>query len=402
MDYTNQDQIEGINEYGLIYEIGSLYDYFNRITDPRSKLGKQYALNTILVWMVLAKLGGQDKASGMAEWITHRKELWMEYRITNKSKTPSHMTYRRVLQQIISVEEFEQLLKGYHQQYLQRGQEVVFSMDGKTVRGTIPRGERRGTHLLAIYVPQQGLVLAQARVDLKENEITAAPHLLKQVSLEGAIVIADAMHTQKAMARQVVEGGGQYILTAKGNQSRTRWAIEKLFVHEVCNLQKGVSLSKDFQMAVKTEKGHGRIEKRTIMTSTLLNDYLAEWPYLAQVFRIEHITWYDQMSRFTREITYGITSLHPEKASPEKLLELIKAYWGIECGLHYRRDVTLQEDRTRLTVGDSGQNMAILNNLVLGLCFSSGLKNLASARRFLDAFPAKALSLLTSNKIPSL
>jgi predicted transposase YbfD/YdcC len=352
--------------------------------------------------MVLAKLGGQDKPSGMAEWITHRKELWMEYRITNKRKTPSHMTYRRVLQQIISVEEFEQLLKGYHQQYLQRGQEVVFSMDGKTVRGTIPRGERRGTHLLAIYVPQQGLVLAQARVDLKENEITAAPHLLKQVSLEGAIVIADAMHTQKAMARQVVEGGGQYILTAKGNQSRTRWAIEKLFVHEVCNLQKGVSLSKDFQMAVKTEKGHGRIEKRTIMTSTLLNDYLAEWPYLAQVFRVEHITWYDQMSRFTREITYGITSLHPEKASPEKLLELIKAYWGIECGLHYRRDVTLQEDRTRLTVGDSGQNMAILNNLVLGLCFSSGLKNLASARRFLDAFPAKALSLLTSAKIPSL
>jgi predicted transposase YbfD/YdcC len=402
MDYTNQDKLHEINEHGLVYEIGSLYDYFKRITDPRSKLGKQYALNTILVWMVLAKLSGQDKPSGMAEWIAHRKELWVEYRITNKSKTPSHMTYRRILQQIISVEEFEKLLKEYHQQFMKKGKEVIFSMDGKTVRGTIPSGERRGTHLLAIYVPQQGLVLAQARVNLKENEITAAPQLLKQVPLEGAIVIADAMHTQKAMARQVVDDGGDYILSVKDNQSRTRWAIEKLFVHEVCNLQKGASLSKDFRMAVKIEKGHGRIEKRTIMTSTLLNDYLEEWPYLAQVFRLEHITWYDQMSRYTREITYGITSLQSEKASPEKLLNLKKTYWGIESGLHYRRDVTLQEDSTRLTVGDSGQNMAILNNLVLGLCLSSGLNNLAGARRFLDAFPARALSLLTSAKIPSL
>ena len=402
MDYTNQDKNEEINEHGMVYEIGSLYDYFNRITDPRSKLGKQYALNTILVWMALAKLGGQDKPSGMAEWIAHRKELWVEYRITNKNKTPSHMTYRRILQQIISVEEFEKLLKEYHQQFMEKGQEVVFSMDGKTVRGTIPGGERRGTHLLAIYVPQRGLVLAQTRVDMKENEITAAPQLLKQVSLEGAIVIADAMHTQKTMARQVVDDGGDYILTVKNNQSRTRWAIEKLFVHEVCNLQKGASLSKDFQMAMKTEKGHGRIEKRTIMTSTLLNDYLEEWPYLAQVFRVEHITWYDHMNRYRREITYGITSLQPQKANPKKILELNKTYWGIECGLHYRRDVTLQEDYTRLTVGASGQNMAILNNLVLGLCLSSGLKNLASARRLLDAYPKKALALLTSAKIPSL
>ena len=131
MDYTNQDKNEEINEHGMVYEIGSLYDYFNRITDPRSKLGKQYALNTILVWMALAKLGGQDKPSGMAEWIAHRKELWVEYRITNKNKTPSHMTYRRILQQIISVEEFEKLLKEYHQQFMEKGQEVVFSMDGK-------------------------------------------------------------------------------------------------------------------------------------------------------------------------------------------------------------------------------------------------------------------------------
>jgi predicted transposase YbfD/YdcC len=401
MDYTNEDVTQEQNEYGMIFEIGSLYDYFNQIRDPRSKLGKQYSLTKLLIWMALAKLGGQDKPSGIAEWISHRQELWVEYQITDRLKTPSHMTYRRILQHILSVEEFEKLLQAYHEQRLERGQDIVFSMDGKTIRGTISGGERRGTHLLAIYVPEQGLVLAQVQVDLKENEITAAPQLLKQVALEGAIVIADAMHTQKAITKLVVENGGQYILTAKDNQSRTRWAIEKLFVHEVCNLQKGAPLSKDFQMTVKVEKGHGRIEKRTIMTSAMLNDYL-EWPYLAQVFRVEHITWCDQFARYTREIIYGITSLSPEKANPEKLLALIRTYWGIESGLHYRRDVTFQEDATRLTVGDSGHNMAILNNLVMGLCLSSGLKNLASARRLFDAYPNKALALLTSAKSPSL
>jgi hypothetical protein len=86
-------------------------------------------------------------------------------------------------------------------------------------------------------------------------------------SLAGTSVSADTMHTQKAMCSQVIETGGDYALTIKDNQSHTRWAIEKLFVNEVANLQKGASLSKDFQMAVKTEKRHGQLEKRTIMTS---------------------------------------------------------------------------------------------------------------------------------------
>jgi hypothetical protein len=203
------------------------------------------------------------------------------------------------------------------------------------------------------------------------------------------------------MCRQIIEAGGDYVLSAKDNQSRTRWAIEKLFIHEVCNLQKGVGLSKDFRIAHKTEKRHGRLEKRTIMTSTLLNDYL-DWPSLSQVFRIEKVIWYDHNTRYTRQIRYGMTSLSSERAGPEKLLALLREYWGIESGLHYRRDVTLLEDTTRLTVGDSGQNMAILNNLVTGLCLSGTDKNLASVRRFYNAHPKLALQLLVSSFPPIL
>ena len=395
MDYINLHPNQELNENGLVFDLGSLYEYFTRIEDPRDPRGKQYALPTLLTLMVLAKLGGEDSPSGITDWVLLRKELLMELQVLGRAKTPCHMTYRRVLQDILSAEELEHLLAQYHQQRLEEEQEIVMSLDGKTVRGTIRRGETQGVHLLAIYVPRQGLVLVQAEVAGKENEIVVAPHVLRQVNLRGMIVIGDAMHTQRAASSQIVQEGGDYVWFAKDNQPRTRWAIEKLFVHEVCNLQKGCTLSKDFERFTKVNKQHGRIEQRTIIVSSLLNDYL-DWPHVAQVFRVERIVWHCQYAGKTRELVYGLTSLSPSRANPEKLLSLIQDYWGIENGLHYRRDVTLREDATRLTLGQAGHNMAILNNLVIGLCLSHGFQNLAHARRRFCARPQEALQLILS------
>lgn len=393
MNYINLLARQDLNENGLIFDLGSLYEYLTKVEDPRDERGKQYSLPILLTLMVLAKLGGEDRPSGITDWVAMRKDLLMELNVLGRAKTPCHMTYRRVLQEIVAPQKFEALIGEYHQQCLKEEQEIVLSMDGKTLRGTIRRGETRGVHLLAVYVPQQGLVLVQAEVERKENEIVVAPHVLRQVNLSGVIVIGDAMHTQREASTQIVKGGGDYLWFAKDNQARTRWAIEKLFVHEVCNLQKGCALSKDFQMFSKVNKSHGRIEQRTIMTSNLLNDYL-DWPEVAQVFRVERIVWHNQYGGKTREIVYGLTSLPPPRASPAKLLSLIRNYWGIENGLHYRRDVTLREDVTRLTVGQAGHNMAILNNLVIGLCLCQGLHNLAQARRRFNARPQDALHLL--------
>ncbi|MGZ3579661.1 MAG: ISAs1 family transposase [Syntrophales bacterium] len=129
----------------------------------------------------------------MADWVAFRVDQLVEMRILPKRKAPCHMTYRRLMQFIVSPDELERLMSEYHQACMKKGTEIVFSMDGKTLKGTIPQGETRGTHLLSLYVPGQGLVLVQASVDRKENEIVVAPTILKQVSLEGVIVIADAM-----------------------------------------------------------------------------------------------------------------------------------------------------------------------------------------------------------------
>ena len=384
-----------LQEESFAFDLESLYAYLLKIKDPRKAKGKRYRLSSLLILMLLAKLAGEDKPSGIAEWISHRKEVWVQSEILAEPKTASHMTYRRVLQEMVSPEEFEGIVQVYHQQRLKSEQKIVLSIDGKSMRGTIPYGEQRGVHLLAVYVAGQGLVLAQAKVDRKENEIVIAPKIISQVALAGTIVIADAMHTQRGFSKQLVEAGADFVWTVKDNQSKTRWAIEKLFVHEVCNLQKGAPLSKDTSMAVKVNKQRGRIEQRTILTSTQLNDYL-DWPHVAQVFRIERIVYHAHSLGKTRKVVYGLTSLSPQQAKPERLLDLFQEYWGIECGLHYRRDVTLHEDATRFTNEKAAQNMAILNNLVIGLCFSQGFSNLASARRFFDAHLSSAIKLLVS------
>jgi predicted transposase YbfD/YdcC len=397
MNYNQQEQ----NENGLVFDLESLYAYLQKVEDTRKAKGKRYTLTSLLVLMMLAKLSGEDKPSGIAEWIRHRKELWVQYEILVQPKTACHMTYRRVLQETISPEEFEGIVQAYHRQRLRNERGIVVSIDGKSMRGTIPYGEQRGVHLLAVYVPGQGLVLAQAEVDKKENEIVIAPKIISQVVLEGAIIVADAMHAQRAFSSQVVEAGADFVWTIKDNQSRTRWAIEKLFVHEVCNLQKGAALSKEVEMAVKVNKQCGRVEQRTILTSTQLNDYL-DWPHVAQVFRVERVVYHAHHLGMTHQIVYGLTSLSPQQAGPEKLLELFREYWGIESGLHYRRDVTLHEDATRFKDGKAAHNMAILNNLVVGLCLSKGFSNLACARRYFDAHPKAALDVLVSANFPTL
>lgn len=394
MDFTSISEKQTCNENGLVFEINSLSDYLEKITDQRKPKGVRYSLANIILLMLLAKMGGEDNPTGMADWIAERKEELIELLKLPRKRVPHHTTYRRVLQQVIEPEHFEEVIGKYQRYRAKDKKEVVVSIDGKTLRGTIPGGELRGVHLLAAYLPGTGLVLMEIAVDKKENEIVVAPQVLKALDLTGKIVIGDAMHAQRQVSIQIVEAGGDYVWTIKGNQARTQWAIQHLFANEVANLKKGMPLSRPFQAASQpTTKAHGRIEKRSILVSQELNSYL-DWPHVAQVFRVEREIWHDHGQRRTRQVAYGLTSLTAQKANPRRLLDLVRDYWGIENGLHYRRDMILHEDGTRSLVGYTGHNLAILNNLVISLCLSNGMKNVAKARRLFAAKPHRALQLV--------
>ncbi len=183
----------------------------------------------------------------------------------------------------IDVGELEAVVSRFLQPAPSEGVAVIINLDGKSLRGTIPAGQPQGEHLLAAYQPEVGVVLLQLAVGSKENEISAAPRLLQALDLSGKIVTGDAMFAQVELSRQVAEGGGDYLWIVKDNQPSVRAEIETLFVSE---RNSSGPLEHDFQSAQTIDKGHGRLEQRTLTTSSMLNEYLG-WPALGQVFEIE-------------------------------------------------------------------------------------------------------------------
>ncbi len=137
--------------------------------------------------------------------------------------------------------------------------------------------------------------------------------------------------------------------------------------------------ARDFTTARQVEKGHGRLEERVLTASGLLAGY-SDWPSLAQVFKLERTVWQQGVATL-HDVRYGLTSLPGAVADAERLLVIARSEWGIENGLHYRRDVTLQEDASQLRRGDGPQVLAALNNAVISLLGQHGERNLAAVQR---------------------
>lgn len=401
MEYSTRKPWQEIGETGIVHDQGSLYGRFHQISDPRGAKGKQYSLVTLVVVIFLAKLVGKDKPDEIADWAKQHGAELAGLLGLKRQQMPSHSTIRRVFHTILGEAEFDRMAQEYNQQE-QTGSGKVLSMDGKALRGTRSADQERSDQVLSLYDVEDQLVVAQAAVDTKENEIVAAPRVLEQVAITGKVITGDALHTQRAISERIVAQGGHYLWPVKTNQPRLYEEIERLFAPDHPKPGFG-KISTDFQTASKIDYGHGRLEKRTIQTSSMLNDYL-DWPGVGQVYRLERkFDWVRQGKVFKSscEIEYGITSLPNSTASPAQVLLFRRRHWGVETGLHYRRDVTFREDSTRMTIGAAGRILATVHNLVIGLLKRAGHQNAAKARRYYAGHIAQAFGLLLTAKHPS-
>lgn len=371
------------HEEGLVFDVKEVMERLGQLSDSREARGKRYSLPFLLTAILLGKLAGEDTPKGIAEWLKLRRQQIVAAFNLTRASVPSYNTIRRTLATTTSVEElqrsFRQLL---HQRYGGQ-QSVLVVIDGKTLRGTIPKGKNQGVHLLAAYLPEEGLVLLQVAVESKENEITAAPRLLTELDLKGRIICGDAMFTQRELSVQIIAQGGDYIWFVKDNQPQLRMDVEQFFVP--ARRAKGWHVPQlPRTTAQKKEKAHGRIEHRLLSLMTDDAGFL-EWPALAQVFKLERQVTCCRTGEVTEETVYGVTSLSPEHATAEQMLAWTRGYWRIENSLHYRRDTTLREDATRMSNENQAQVMATLNNFIIGLVNKLRFRNLASARRHFDA-----------------
>lgn len=360
-------------------DLGCLYDRLCQLKDCRHARGVRYSLVTILIYVILAKLAGEDHVAGIAHWVDLRKEALAAALHLVTPRAPHRTTYSRILGHIIGIDDFEQVVRGFFASQPGAGTSARVCCDGKTMRGTIPAGQSQGLHLLGVFLPDEGWMIVQVEVGSKENEITAAPRVLSTVDLRGKIVTGDAIFAQRNLSVQIVEAGGDYLWAVKENQAQLYQDIATLFEPEPC--VKGFAPAhKDLRTAQTIGKGHGRIERRTLTASAELKGYL-DWPYGEQVYRLERHFTRTADGKISAEVTYGTTSLTASKADADRLLELTRGHWGIENGSHYRRDQTLREDWCHLRTGHAAHMMSAINNLILKLLLGRGVTNVPEARR---------------------
>ena len=124
------------------------------------------------------------------------------------------------------------------------------------------------------------------------------------------------------------------------------------------------------QTATSTDKGHGRLERRTLTSTTALSDrpggrepYL-DWPGLAQCFRLVRERTIG--GRTSTQTVFGITSLPRDKADATRLLKLVRAHWSVES-LFWVRDVTFGEDACRAATGSAPVILSALRNAAITL-----------------------------------
>jgi len=364
-------------------DLSVLFRQWQGLSDTRKARGKRYPLSLLLSIATLAKLAGHHCPQAITDWARLRMRPLCKLLRVCRHVMPSLRTWNRVFALTIDPQEMEDRVSAFLRQSLPKGppqpEDCWIAMDGKTLRGTIRLGRSAGVHLLAIYRPTQGIVLAQAEIGRKANEISAASPLLAQVDLQGLVLTGDAMFTQRELSLQIVAAGGHYLWKVKQNQSELFEAISTLFTPQPVTPGWG-QVPTDFTTARTVEKGHGRIEERTITVSSMLKGY-SDWPHLAQVFKLESRTIERATGKVKHRVRYGVTSLPATVANANYLLALVRAHWRIESGLHYRRDVTLEEDKTRVCTGHAPHVHAVLNNVVLALLHRRRPNNTAAAQR---------------------
>jgi predicted transposase YbfD/YdcC len=377
----------------MITQPRPLIEVFAAIPDFRKPRGKRHPLAAIFALACCALLCGYRSYSAMAEWgRNYGARLAQALGFTHD--TPCAATLHTIFR-YVNRAEFEAHLGAWADSVVgslpvvPETPEVAMALDGKTLRGSNKQGAP-GTHLLSALAHHVGVTLAQHAVDDKTNEITAVEPLLCQLVLEGRIVTMDALLTQRHVAQTIVDKGGDYVMIVKDNQPQLRADIELVFALPPVGDQQETARTVDI--------GHGRIEQRNITTSKALVGY-SDWPGLAQVFELGRHIITQKTTEERVEVVYGVTSLSPERGTPERLLALVRGHWQIENRSHWVRDVTFDEDRSQVRCGSIPQVMAALRNTTIGLLRWAGSSNIAAACRRFAAQPELALTLILDNQV---
>lgn len=340
----------------------TLIAHFADLPDPRMARTRLHPLPNILGIALCAVVCGADTWVEI-EAYGHAKREWLQTWLPLPNGIPSHDTFARVfarLQPHVLGECLQSLTR-----FLVGCLEKQIAIDGKYLRHSFDTVSEQGPLvMLNAWASCQRLVLAALPVDQKSNEIKAVPPLLALLDIAGCTVTLDAMGCQTAIASQIVEQGGDYVLALKGNQESIHTDTRLFFEHAIAHQWQDTP----YQMVEDITVAHGRTEIRRCFQVNLASlqgrwaDVQQKWTGLASLLRLESVRVIGQQT--TKETRYYLSSL---SGHARRALRAIRRHWGVENSLHYVLDVAFDEDDCRIRKDHAPANFALLRHMALNL-----------------------------------
>ena len=367
----------------------TLLELLEELPDHRAGNAIRHQLKDIIAIGILAILCNANTFVGMQLFgETHEKELREVLELPHG--IPSHDVFGDVFSRLdtSALEQcFEEWIAGM------RGAFKHIAVDGKTIRRS-QSGDHKASHIITAYSSDAQLILGQLCTDEKSNEITAIPRLLQMLTLRGSTVTIDAIGTQKAIAEEIVERDGNYILALKENHPALLEEI-RLYAQQEVLPRKTSELKARGGYAMSLEKGHGRIDKRECWLIPDLSwlESRQQWAGLSGAALIRSTRTLSDGSASSSERYYVYSQ---PTLDAEAFLRLQRAHWSIENNLHWVLDVTFAEDDAHVRMGHAAVVLNILRKMVLTLLKAdSSVKGSLTSKRLRCAWDFSfALSIL--------
>ena len=337
----------------------TLFNHFELLEDPRDIRGKKHELINIMIMTIYGILCGYTDFTNLADFLKVHEDYFTNL-LNLEHGTPSYDTLSKVFS-IIDSKKFLELFIEWINQII-KGNGLHVSIDGKAVKSARDKINGGNTpYIVSAFLSDIGISIGQVKVDDKSNEITAIPELIDLLDIEGKIITIDAIGTQENICNLITSKNkkGNYILKVKDNQKDLKDDIKTYF---------NLGLKRDdTNIAIwetDYEKDHGRIEKRTYYLSYEI-DCISDkdkWKSVKAIGRID----VKRIENNNEKITKHLFILS-DTFNIQTFINTTREHWNIECGLHWRLDVILDEDHSRNREGNSINNLSLIRKIVFNL-----------------------------------